>query len=417
MFCFWKSRPVLFLAALLFSSGAQQFIFAEERPPVLDATNSTDSAVPQNISAELPPLSKALLQQLPEKLEGKPLVFIPRLSEAPKELKGDLSDPVWQHAATLNFVSNPSGSPVKFKTNARLFSSKEALYIGVQFEDPDTAHFKLEGARWERDGLEFFLEPQEDLKLKMYHQVLLDAANKSETARLHIYPHHKNRQINELWSPKFQSATAKTKNSWSAEFCIPFDDLPLSHNNDQGKLLWRLDLFRFRPERGSEMAQNYAWAPTLADSHHYSARFGFAVLEGFANDALLKEIIARKVQELSASSALSSAALPDEAQKKEMASLIVKLGDDNYTEREAAHQNLTTLLKTNFACATFIDDALRLASRQSDDVEVRSRVDKLLIVAKECLNPDDDPPAEPVVRPFSGTYRTCHGINLDNDFE
>ncbi|HYF49191.1 MAG TPA: sugar-binding protein [Planctomycetota bacterium] len=342
------------------------------------------------VAAEEPAPAKNLgeaAKGLPDKLQGKPLAFVPLIAEPPKELKGDLSDPVWQKASTLKFATNNTGDEVKFPTSAKVFCSKEAFYLGVQFEDPDVDNAKTDGEIWERDGLEFLIFPGEDLRQKLYYQVILDSKNQHQCFYTHIYPKHNNHCQSGQWTPSLQSAVAKSKTGWTAELRIAFSDLSVPKNVEEGKSLFRMAVYRNRAPRGGDKIQNYAWSPTLADSYHCSWKFGYALVEAYATEELIKQIIERKKKEGETTNAASVA----DAVKNEIKALVEKLGHDNYQERSTAHEKLAAMTTNDRGAELYAEELLRTAERETDDAEIRSRARKLLAGIRERKNPDEDP--------------------------
>ena len=347
--------------------------------------------VAAGLSAEEPAPPKKNLAEaaraLPDTLSGKPLTFVPLAAEAPKELKGDLSDAAWKNAATLDFVVNLSGEQPKFKTTAKVFCTKDALYVGLDFADPDPDNPKTDGAIWERDGVEFFIFPGEDLRQKLYYQAILDATNQTQFFHTHIYPKHNNHTQSGRWTPSLQSATAKNKTGWTAELRIAFSDLSIPKSVEEGKSLWRMALYRNRPARGTEKSQSYGWSPTMGESYHCSWKFGYVVMEQFATEELIQQIIERKKKEAE----LATTPVASEAVKTEIKMLVQKLGHDVYQERASAHERMTALIAEDRGAETFAEELLRAAERETEDAEIRSRSRKLLTGIRERKQPDEDP--------------------------
>jgi len=360
------SMRLLGLAFTVVAAG----LWAEEPAPAAPAKSLSEAA-----------------KALPDKLAGKPLAFIPLVAEAPKELKGDLSDAAWEKSATLNFVSNQSADEPKFKTVAKAFCTQDAFYLGVQFDDPDPDNPKIDGAIWERDGLEFFIFPGEDLRQKLYYQAILDQSNQVQFFHTHIYPKHNNHAQSGQWTPSIQTKTVKSKSGWSAEMRIAFDDVSPPKAVLEGKSLWRMALYRNRPARGEHKAQSYGWSPTLGDSYHCSWKFGYVVMEQFATVELIQQILERKKKEGDKEAAITAS----DPVKTEIKALVVKLGHDVYQERTTAHERLAALTADDRAAETFAEETLRAAERESDDAEVRSRARKLLAGIRERKSPDEDP--------------------------
>jgi hypothetical protein len=354
------------------------------------------------MAADPAPLAE-IAKKLPQKLAGKPVAFVPLVANAPAKLNGDLSDPAWKNATEISLSDNHTGEAAKFKSTAKIFCTKDAFYIGVQFADPDPEHPKLDGAIWERDGFEFFIYPGEEPKQKLYYQAIVDSAGQNQHFYTHIYPKHASRALQGQWTPSLQSATAKGKDGWTGELRISFDDLSLSKEVETKKTPWRMAIYRNRPARGEEKQQSYGWAPTLNDSYHSAWRFGYIVPEPYASEELISDLIARQ-EKIAAATATEILAADGQAEVK---ILVEKLGNDAYPERLGAHEKLAALIKKNRGYELFIEECLRTAERQSDDAEVRNRSRKLLAAIRDARNPDEDPPPE--------GYAVPQVIQLDND--
>jgi len=329
-------------------------------------------------------------KKLPQRFENKPLVFIPLVAEAPKELKGDLSDPAWSKAAVLDFQVSLSAQPIEFKSEARVFCTADALYVGVKFDEPDTDKLKDDGAIWERDGFECFLLPGEEVKQKLYYQVIVDASGKTLVSRTHMYPKYQYRALMGNWSPKLEQATAKSKTGWSGELRITFSDLTLPKEVESKESLWRLALYRNRPGHNGEASQYYAWSPTLNNFHHTPARFGYALLAPYASEELIQKLIERG----HAANKVEAEAPLAEATAKQIHQQIQKLGSEVFEERNQASAELAELMKARKNQEQYIEEALRKAETDTEDIEVRSRARKLLQNLREARDPDEDPPPE-----------------------
>jgi hypothetical protein len=331
-------------------------------------------------------------KKLPENFNKKPLLFIPFVAEAPKELKGDLSDPAWAKAAVMNFQVSLTAQPIQFKTEARVFCTAEALYLGMRCEEPSLDKLKQDGQVWERDSLEFFIFAGEDSRGKLYSQVVMDAGSDIGFYRCHLYPKQQYRGLHEAWQPTVEHATAKEKAGWTAEMKLKFSDLgKLSAEVENKNTLWRMALYRNRPGRDGEANQAYGWSPTLNTFHHTPQRFGYVMLAPFATPALVETIIERaKPQDKPADAPLADAVV------KEIGDLIKKLGSDVFEERQQTQDRLAELIKQNEAQEKFIDEALRKAEAESEDTEIKTRARKLLLTIRDSSDPDEDPPPDSI---------------------
>lgn len=330
---------------------------------------------------------QAAAAKLPATFQNRPLVFIPLVTAAPKELKGDLSDPAWAKGAKLDFVVNFSGNPAQFKSEARVFCTADALYVGVKFADPDPDNLATAAPEiWERDSFEVFLFPGEDPRGKLYYQTIIDANNREVTTYSHLYPRRKLAGLKGEWKPRLRHAVKANHDGWTGELRIPFSELKLPPEVLEKKSLWRLDLFRTRPWRNNAPMECSSWSPTLNEYNHTAPRFGYALLAPFATAELLDSVTARAAAQQAAPTAPPSA-----AQAKEIAAQIEALGSEAYQLRHGAAVRLEEMMADRNAAA-YLEQVLAKTSKDSPDTETRLRAHRLMLRARQMLSPDEDVP-------------------------
>ena len=344
----------------------------------------------------------AAAKDLPPLLEGgRPLLFIPML-EAPKALTGDLKNPVWGKAASFKMVSFEGGEivPAKFLTVARVFCTQEAIYVGVRCEDPDTDNLVTSNpAAWNNDSVEFFIYPGESAAGgKLYYQVVVDARKTMEFYHTHNYPKHRYKSLQNPWKPDVDAEIAKDDKGWTVELKLKFSDLELTDEARAKKTPWRMDLFRNRKARGGVGDQSYAWIPTEpSGQYHLPTRYGYILPAAYATPELVAGVAARA----------KAQGVPDAAPPAyaigQINDLISRLGNDDYSVRNAAMLNLTAMLDEKKPLAPVIQSILKKTLAQTDDSEVKLRSIKVLKVYYQGMYPDDDiPPDEPDVNQGGG---------------
>jgi len=150
-----------------------------------------------------------------------------RRAEGAIRIDGDLSDPGWKNAATIDkFYETQPGNNVqpKVKTIVYLAYDDHYFYIGVRCEDPDPS--KIRAPYVERDNV---IGTDDNIA------VFIDTRNDKRTAmELRVNPRgiqgdaiFNDGNGNEDFSPDFFYDTAAKIDSggWSAEYRIPFSSL------------------------------------------------------------------------------------------------------------------------------------------------------------------------------------------------
>jgi len=164
-------------------------------------------------------------------------------AEGAIRIDGDLSDPGWKNAATIDkfYESSPGdNTPAKVKTIVHLTYDDHYFYIGVRCEDPDPK--KIRAPYVERDNV---IGTDDNIA------VFLDTRNDKRTAmELRVNPRgiqgdaiFNDANSNEDFSPDFFYDTAARIDSggWNAEYRIPFSSLRYPDRDVQkwNILIWR----------------------------------------------------------------------------------------------------------------------------------------------------------------------------------
>ncbi|MBI3830940.1 MAG: prolyl oligopeptidase family serine peptidase [Planctomycetes bacterium] len=329
------------------------------------------------------------------KLIGRcPFVFIPK-GTAPEKLAGDLSAEAWKQAAKLDLNECETGKALPYKSEALVFCTPDALFVGFRCEEPKPDELVTKGEIWTRDEVEVFLEPQEDLAGKPYHQLMLDSTGAFEAARHHVYPLAFMRQkfAAEAWKPKLEIATAKNVSGWTCEVRIPFAELKGTPTTGA---FWRLNVGRCRPARGADSGMAWSWSVLGTKSFHSAQRFGFALLETLAKEDSPAEARKRAPSEAD----LEWLKGPDEAFLAEANKLAEALGSAAAAERAKAEKALVGLPGKRLSASAALVQVLRCAwaKYRNDDAQAEALAAVLrlqdALTAWPLEHPDDPPPAE-----------------------
>jgi hypothetical protein len=158
-------------------------------------------------------------------------------------IDGDLSDPGWKNAATIDkfYETSPADNiPAKVKTIVYLTYDDRNFYIGIRCEDPDPR--KIRAPYVERDQV---IGTDDNIA------IFLDTRNDKRTAmELRVNPRgiqadgiFNDANFNEDFSPDFFYETAAKIDSggWNAEYAIPFSSLRYANRDVQtwNILIWR----------------------------------------------------------------------------------------------------------------------------------------------------------------------------------
>ena len=176
---------------------------------------------------------------------------------------GDLSDPGWQGAATIDhfYETSPGDNiPARVKTVAYLTYDDRYFYIGIRCDDPDPR--KIRAPYVERDNV---IGTDDNIA------VFLDTRNDKRVAmELRVNPRgiqadgfFNDANSNEDFSPDFFYDTAAKidEHGWSAEYRIPFSSLRYPHSDPQ---TWNILVWRNYPR---EFRYAFHSAPIPRDSN------------------------------------------------------------------------------------------------------------------------------------------------------
>ena len=165
-------------------------------------------------------------------------------AEGPIKIDGDLSDPGWKNAATIDkfYETSPADNiPAKVRTVAYLTYDDHAFYVGVRCDDPDPK--KIRAPYVDRDQV---IGTDDNIA------VFLDTRNDKRTSlELRVSPrgiqgdgiyNDASGGIEDFSPDYFYDTAAKIDSGgWSAEYRIPFSSLRYEHRDPQtwNILIWR----------------------------------------------------------------------------------------------------------------------------------------------------------------------------------
>ncbi|MDH7482396.1 MAG: sugar-binding protein [Armatimonadota bacterium] len=183
-----------------------------------------------------------------------PLITIPFVEKGP-ELKGLLSDPLWQKGAKLTgFKSIKDGKPVAFDTTAYILYDPVNLYIGVRcselYIDQIFAEIKEhDGEVWRDDCVEILLDTNHGHRTA-YHIAVNSKGVVSDARRIF------DDRADTKWESECAVKADYDKGFWTLEIAIPFKALGVK---PVAGLMWGLNICR---ERMVSPREYSAWANT-----------------------------------------------------------------------------------------------------------------------------------------------------------
>ena len=194
------------------------------------------------------------------------LLLVPMAKQAPK-IDGALDDDAWKSAAVFEKFLMPGGKESKAKTKLSITQDDKALYIAVEcFDDEKVIKTLVAEAKdhddpslWQDDDVELFMDPAGDGKT--YYQIMINA--KGVTGDTFVTAPD---QKDPGWNPKYSSAVKVGKESWVAEFALPwsiFDHTPKIADS------WKFNVLRSR-QAYSELL----YFSPIVGSAHQPEKFG-----------------------------------------------------------------------------------------------------------------------------------------------
>lgn len=198
-----------------------------------------------------------------------------RIGNGTLKLDGDLSDLAWRNAPpTGDFVltGKPDAKPRK-RSSCRILYDDEYLYLGLRFQEPDTASMKGEYVNhddpvWNDDSAGIFIGAPSDPK-SYYHFMFNACGARFEEKVLNA------RDIIREWDADWKASAKRGDGEWTAEVAIPFKCLELPQPPVSGSLL-RISVNRI--EKG--VPENSGWPNGC---FHQPEKFGSMVFDTYKN--------------------------------------------------------------------------------------------------------------------------------------
>ena len=240
---------------------------------------------------------------------GPPVMWVARPAAAPK-IDGKLDDAAWRQAqpVVLGFLNGRWDMPSQ-RTEARVLADEKAVYFAVRCAESHpnrilAAGKGRDGALWNGDTVEFFLDPGHKSKRFQYFHIIVNPAGLVFDSR----------NKDKGWNANLTVKAGRTDAGWTVELAVPLADLGVAGAVPK---VWGLNVNRQRPELGVvspargitstavplkdpakyREGEDMAWSSTYSQDSHIAQRFGHAVLEAGTVDvrppAKLFEVIYR----------------------------------------------------------------------------------------------------------------------------
>lgn len=200
-------------------------------------------------------------------------VEVPLLNEEPV-IDGKLTPAEKAACAAISLQRTASLEPATYKTTVYVGVTMKGLYVGFVAEDTDLslltgAETPKNGAVFQDDSVQVFVSPTLDVMADAYYHFAVNAYGVSYSSNLMERAPVANWQVA---TSKGEATTGSQTGSgaWEAEFFIPLrainapDELPG----------WRANFARYRPARGSQVAETSAWMDTGVSLFNYR-KFGY----------------------------------------------------------------------------------------------------------------------------------------------
>jgi len=180
-----------------------------------------------------------------------------RLSGPAPTIDGRLDEPAWSTAeVATDFVeSRPKPAALaSLVSRARVLVDDEAVYIGLEYDDPEPASIRAPLAR------------RDDETVSDWAFVEIDSRHDRHSAfSFGVNP--RGVQVDGLWladtvydsawNAVWSAAAAVGPHGWTAEYRIPFAQLSFALPPDARELVWGINFYRYAPGH----AESSNWSP------------------------------------------------------------------------------------------------------------------------------------------------------------
>ena len=270
----WETHRQRVMLAASLKQGERAAVWAGEgRKRALLEAHAVKEALPflQNV--------EAYVEQWQERFR-EPAVA--RLADREPDMKGDLSDPLWQSAPMVTgFGLSTDAGQAEDQTEVRLLYTRQAFYVGVLCHESSVDRMRVtrtqEGSDvWEDDSVEVFVNT--DCLGRPYWQFVANAAG----VRSFSYQQPATAQ-DRTPNPDWQVRTARGADRWTAEIRIPYATLGVA-GTPAGQI-WLVNVVRndFASSRidvvGEHWMQTSAWGFRPRGSNHDPRKFNPVLFE------------------------------------------------------------------------------------------------------------------------------------------
>jgi hypothetical protein len=209
----------------------------------------------------------------------RPMLRTPRTKTAPT-VDGALDDPAWTNSALADgfMILDGAGQPAPVGTSVRICFDDEALYIGVECEEPNVAGLVANATEdgspvWSDDCVEVFLDTEGD-RFSYLHLGVSATGFKWQDRRLggNWYTDWYSTSGGDVPAPEWSAAASVGDKSWTAEMRVPFDQIG---GAPAPATVWGAQFCRTRRATGDE--QNLCWSYTEGQYYAVPERFGSLV--------------------------------------------------------------------------------------------------------------------------------------------
>ena len=238
----------------------------------------------------------------------KPTASIFEVANAAVTMDGKLDEKLWSAAPKVELSAFADGT---FATDARMFYTKDALYIGATLQDTEIwgDFTKRDSDTWTQEVFEVFLDVDGDnkdyLELQVTPRNVVFDANFKQ--RLGSGKGARTDQINaaRAWNMEGLETAVSVNGtlnqpgdedtSWTIEMKIPFATTPGLASPPKKGDTWALNLYRFdRP--GKKGARAYAWSTGPRGDFHEVSKFGILKFNGPRGGGIKSLPAAKKIK-------------------------------------------------------------------------------------------------------------------------
>jgi poly(3-hydroxybutyrate) depolymerase len=323
---------------------------------------------------------------VPQQANGLPVLLIPQQQAGKRS--GALNEVDWSQASVVGLDDLGRRKTPDLTTDVHVLCTSRNLYIAFDCEEPDTSSLITTTPEiWQRDSIEIFIEPREDLIHRPYHHIAIDAEGRAVFERYHLYTRYfRLKAYEENWKPDAEVQVSKVQAGWRCMVRLSWDDLHLTDDAREGGL-WRLNFCRSRPAREKEGDMYWSWSP-LNGGFQTPTRFGYAIPQVFVTENTVTRLGELPADAIDPSAAFAS--LPESVAMVE--SLVTETIEGNVS----AKKKLQSIAYEGDAAYRLVETKLQDAQKPLTGAEW-TKVRTILYELNRD-RPHEDPPAPSVLR-------------------